>query len=395
MSQTGAFDFDTLVDRTGTASYKWDRYGDRDVIPLWVADMDFRAPAPVMDALHRRVEHGIFGYAHAPDGLVTAVRASLLEQYGWSVDPSWIVWLPGVVSGLNVLCRAVGAAGDEVITFTPVYPPFMSAPSYSERVTVRVALEEVGDRWAIDEAALARAITPRTCLLLICSPHNPVSRVWASDELSFLAGVAERHDLVLGSDEIHAGLILDEDKTHIPLASLSAATAARTVTLMAPSKTFNIPGLSCSFAVISDPRLRAKFCRAMEGIVPHVNTLGYVAAQAVYEQGEPWRRALIAYLRGNRDLVEERLSRLPGLKVTHVEATYLALIDTRATGIADPVRFFEDAGIGLSDGADFDAPGFVRLNFGCPRPLLNKALERMEKALTRRAEAARDEAPHG
>jgi len=375
------FDFDTIIDRRNTASEKWDKYLRRDIIPLWVADMDFRSPPAVIQALHERVEHGVFGYTHPPAELVEAVRAHLLADYGWAVEEEWIVWLPGLVCGLNVLCRAVGGAGDEVVTFTPIYPPFMSAPTLSDRGLVKVSLQLREGRWVADLEALERAITPRTKLLLLCSPHNPVGRAWSREELAQFAEVAERHNLVIGSDDIHAGLVLDEDKRHIPIATLSAETARRTITLLAPSKTYNIPGLGCSFAVIGDPALRRAFRKAMGRIVPHVNALGYTAALAAYRDGEEWRQALVVYLRGNRDLVAAEVNAMPGLNMAHVEATYLAWIDARATGVPDPVRFFEDAGVGLCDGADFGAPGFVRLNFGCSRSLLVEALGRMRRAL--------------
>jgi cystathionine beta-lyase len=376
------FDFDAVVDRSGTASHKWDRYEGRDVIPLWVADMDFRSAPPIIEALHKRVSHGVFGYTEPPAGLVDTVRASLRAEYRWEVSPDWVVWLPGLVSGLNVLCRAVGAAGDGVITFTPIYPPFLSAPLFAERAAIKVPLVLEDGCWQMDLKALEGAIGPGARLLLLCSPHNPVGRVWSEAELSGLAAIARRYDLVIGSDEVHAGLVLDEDKPHLPIATLSPDIAARTVTLMAPSKTFNIPGLGCSFAVISDPGLRRAFYRAMVGIVPHVNLCGFVAAEAAYTEGASWRRELLAYLRGNRDLVESSVDAMPGLRMTHVEATYLAWIDARETGIAHPAVFFEQAGVGLSDGTEFDGAGFVRLNFGCRRALLREALARMGKALS-------------
>jgi cystathionine beta-lyase len=257
----------------------------------------------------------------------------------------------------------------------------MSAPPLNGRTTVKVPLQLVDGRWVADLAALEQAITPRSKLLLLCSPHNPVGRAWSREELQAFADVAERHDLVLGSDEIHAGLILDAGTRHLPIATLSPATARRTITLLAPSKTYNIPGLGCAFAVISDPTLRQRFIRAAGRIVPHVNTLGFTAAEAAYRQGEAWRSQLLAYLRANRDLLLAEINAIPGLTMTHVEATYLAWIDTRATGIAHPGAFFEQARVGLSDGADFGAPGFVRLNFGCSRSLLLTALQRMRRAL--------------
>lgn len=207
--------------------------------------------------------------------------------------------------------------------------------------------------------------------------------MWSREELQRLADLAVRRDLIIGSDEIHAGLILDTDKVHTVTATLSPEIAARTVTLMAPSKTYNIPGLGCSFAVISNPELRRAFAAAAEGIVPHVNALGYVATQAAYQESREWLQALLAYLRNNRDLVEREVATMPGLHVMHTEATYLAWIDARPLGNARPAAFFEEAGVGLSDGADFAAPGFVRLNFGCPRSLLAEALQRMRGAVER------------
>ena len=381
MEESG-FDFDTVIDRRDTDSEKWSKYRDRDIIPLWVADMDFRSPSAVLDALHERVSHGIFGYTHPSRDLIEAVIIHLSRDFGWEVAEEWLVWLPGLVCGLNVLCRAIGDVGDEVLTFTPIYPPFLSAPLFSRRSLVRVPLVLVGSRWTVDQEALEQALTSQTRLLLLCNPHNPVGRAWTRAELEMLAEVAARHDLVIGSDDIHAGLILDPEQRHLPIATLSPDTARRTITLLAPSKTYNIPGLGCSFAIIPDAALRSAFRQAKAGVVPHVNALGYTAALAAYRDGDAWRSALLEYLRENRELVTEAIKRMPGLAMTPVEATYLAWIDARQTGIRQPGRFFESAGVGLSDGTDFDGAGFVRLNFGCPRSLLAEALRRMEVALS-------------
>ena len=374
-------DFDQIIDRRGTGSVKWDKYRDRDVLPLWVADMDFRSPPAVIDALHERVSHGIFGYTSPPDELAETVVDHLRTDFDWETSIDWLVWLPGLVTGLNVASRAVGSDGDDVATLVPVYPPFLSAPHLTGRRLVTVRLEQTNGRWGIDFDRLEQSITPRTRLFMLCNPHNPVGRAFDRQELERLADLALRHDLIICSDEIHAGLVLDTDKRHIPIASLSPEVASRTITLQAPSKTFNIPGLGCSFAVISNPSLQRAFRQAMGRLVPHVNTLGYTATLAAYRYGGEWHRELLAYLRGNRDLVERTVGELPGLSTTHVEATYLAWIDTRGAGLADPARFFEAAGVGLSDGREFDGDGFVRLNFGCPRPLLQKALQRMRDAL--------------
>ncbi len=291
-----------------------------------------------------------------------------------------------------MVCRAVGEPGDDILTFVPIYPPFLTAPGFAQRTAVRVPLVRstaatpsgsagTEDRWEMDLDLLEHSLTPRCRLLMLCSPHNPVGRAWSQAELEALAEVVLRRDLIVASDEVHSGLVLDEDKRHIPLATLNPEIAARTITLMAPSKTFNIPGLGCSFAVISDGGLRRDVVRAMEGIVPHVNLLGYVATRAAYESGEPWHTQLLDYLRGNRDLLEREIASMPGVSMTHVEATYLAWIDARGSGLADPAKDLEDAGVGLSDGADFGSPGFVRLNFGCSRKLLTEGLRRMRTAL--------------
>ncbi|MDD5295964.1 MAG: PatB family C-S lyase [Rhodocyclaceae bacterium] len=376
------FDFDTPVDRRESASVKWDRYAGRDVLPLWVADMDFAAPAPILEALYERVDHGVFGYGNPPASLAEAVVAAMKRDYGWRVRGDWLVWLPGLVTGLNVACRAVGEPGDSVFTASPVYQPFFSAPRFADREVVSARMVRVGPRWQWDFGATEAAITPRTRLFLLCNPHNPTGRVFTRDELLDVAHMAERRDLVIVSDEIHCGLVLDPACRHQPLAALDKAIAARTITLMAPSKTWNIAGLSCAFAIISDDDLRRRFQMAMRGIVPHVNVMGYAAAEAAYRLGEPWRRALVRYLRGNAARVLEAVGQMPGLSMAPVEATCLAWIDAREMGLENPVAFFETAGVGLSDGTDFGAPGFLRLNFGCPRSTLNEALHRMSAALS-------------
>ena len=381
----GVFDFDEMVDRRGTASEKWEKYRDRDILPMWVADMDFRSPPAVIEALHRRTEHGVFGYTGPPPELVEATLSMLERDHGWQVDPGWIVWLPGLVSGLNVTCRAVGEDGDEVLTLVPVYPPFLSAPGYSRRGVVRVPLREENNRWGLDFERLEAAVTPRTRLFMLCNPHNPVGRVFDRAELQGLAEFCLQRGIVICADEIHCGLLLDPDKRHIPIATLAPEVAQSTITLMAPSKTFNIAGLGCAFAVIPSEALRRRFRQVKAGIVPMLNPYGYLAATVAYRDCADWRAALIDYLKSNRDTLDEALGRMAGgLTMAPVEATYLAWIDVRGTGVSGPVRFFEEAGVGLQDGCDFDGAGFVRLNFGCPRSVLKEALSRMSRALETR-----------
>ena len=375
------FDFDQIIDRRPTASFKWDLYKGKDILPMWVADMDFRSPPEVIEALKNRLDHGVFGYTHPPAELNETALMMLESRYQWRVDEKSIVWLPGLVTGLNVACRAVGKSGDNVVTTTPVYPPFLTAPGFSDRKLVTVDLQNKGDRWQFDFDRLDSALANRTGLLILCNPHNPVGRVYTRRELKQLAALCRRHDVIICSDEIHCDLILDENKRHIPTAALSAEIAERTITLMAPSKTYNLPGLGCSFAVITNQKVRRKFKQAMAGIVPHVNVMGLVAANAAYRYGDIWLKALLDYLRGNRDRALEKIDRMPQVTMTPVEATYLAWIDCRRLKLENPVQFFEQAGVGLSNGIEFGGPGYVRLNFGCPRSILDKALQRMEVAL--------------
>lgn len=379
--ETKGFDFDRVPDRRGSSSVKWDRYVGRDVLPLWVADMDFPAAPAVMRGIRERLDHGVFGYGNPPTSLVEAVVKALRRDYGWRIQSHWLVWLPGLVTGLNVACRAVGAEGDGVLTASPIYPPFISAPRYSGREVQCARMVRLRDAWLWDFGALEATITPTTKLFLMCNPHNPTGRVFTREELLEVARIAERRDLVVVSDEIHCGLVLDPTSKHIPLASLDPAIAARTITLMAPSKTWNIPGLGCAFAVISDAELRRKFQSAMRGIVPHPNVLGYAATEAAYRHGELWRRALVRYLRKNAALTLCAVNAIPGLSMAPVQATYLAWIDARGLGLENPAAFFEAAGVGLSDGTEFGAPGFLRLNFGCNRATLEEALKRMARAV--------------
>jgi len=380
------FNFDQPVERAGGDSMKWAKYAGRDIIPLWVADMDFAAPPAVLAALRERVEQGVFGYNQPTTAQVEAVQGHLARRFGWQVEAEWIVWLPGLVTGINVACRAVGDAGDAVFTATPIYPPFLGAPVDSARRTVSAPLVRDSSGWLWDFPAVDAVLKgSRPKLMLLCHPHNPTGRVWTEDELWQLAALAEKHDMVVCSDEIHNGLVLDPNCRHRVFATLSAEIAARSITLMAPSKTFNIPGLGCAFAIISSAPLRRAFQRAMHGIVPHVNALGMAANEAALTRCDDWQAALCSYLRGNARAVERAVAELPGLDMRPVEATYLAWIDARDFaadhGIANPAKHFEGHGLGLSDGADFGAPGFVRLNFGTRRALLDEALARLARAV--------------
>jgi cystathionine beta-lyase len=375
------YDFETMVDRRNANSVKWDRYGGRDVIPMWVADMDFRCAPEIVEALRRVADYGVFGYSHAPDELVACLLGRLGDRYGWTVEPNHLVWLPDLGSGLHLACHAACDPDDEVLVMPPIYPPFLAAPTDSQRRRLDVPLRRHDGRWTMDLDAMDRAVNPRTRLVMLCNPHNPVGRLYSADELRGLLDLCRKHDLTVCSDEVHAELILDAHLRHVPTATLSVDAAARTITLLSASKTFNVPGLRCAVAVIADDRLRRRFRQAFAGLVSGGNPFGYAASLAAWRDGEPWRLELIDYLRGNRDLIERAIADLPPLAMAHVEATYLAWIDARGLGVDSPAALFEQAGVGLMDGKEFGAPGYVRLNFGCPRSLLAEALERMRRAV--------------
>ena len=379
------FDFVHPPGRRDTDSQKWQKYAGRDVLPMWVADMDFCSPPALIEALHRRVDHGIFGYARPVKSTVDSVVSAMEQRYGWKIEPSWIVWLPGLVVGLNVTAQAFAQYRDEVLTLTPVYPPFMSAPKNSGRISLQAPWQLQNGAWTVDWEALERTVTPQTKLFFLCNPHNPLARVWRRDELARLADFCLRHSLVLCSDEIHCDLILDPSRPHIPTATISPEIAARTVTLMAPSKTYNVPGLGVSIAIIPDVMRRAQFVRAAAGIVAETTALGFAACEAAYRDCEPWRQELLATLRDNRDYLLDFTAReLPGIQVeAPIEATYLAWLNVSALQLADPAAHFEKHGVGLSDGTPFGAPKgkYLRLTVGCTRTTLAEALRRMKSAV--------------
>ena len=378
-------DFDTVLSREGTASMKWDRYRDRDVLPFWVADMDFAVAPPIRRALEARLAHPVYGYTVAPDALVDAVRGHLSAEYGWDVEPGWLVWLPGVVPGLAASCRAFLGRGEAALVNPPIYHHFLDSHDERYQALIEVPLGRVDGRRTYDVEAMRAACTERTRLLMMCTPHNPTGTVFTVDELRAVMALAAERDLVVVSDEIHADLVLDERARHVPTAVACPDEAARTITLMSASKTWNIAGLNCSFAVIPDETLRARFREGARGFVPPVPPLAYEATRAAYAEGGPWRAALLEYLRGNLALIAERVAAMPGLRLEPLQATYLAWIDATALGLDDAQAWFEERGAGLSAGEQFGQAGFLRLNFACPRATLTEGLERMAKAA---AEAA-------
>lgn len=378
-----AFNFDQWVDRSHSDSVKWDKYRDRDIIPLWVADMDFLSPPAVIEALQRRVAHGVFGYGHPSPELIAAICQRMLERYDWRIKPEWLVFLPGLVCGLNLCVRAFTQQGQGTVAPSPIYPPFRQAAKLAGREQRQIPLILNNQRWVLDLPTAERALTGEERLLMLCNPQNPGGTVYRREELLAQQAFARAHDLIVCSDEIHCDLLLEPGLKHIPFASLNEDAAQRSITLISPSKTFNIAGLGASVAIISNETLRIPFCRARKGIVPEVDILALVAAHAAYHDGQEWLNELLTYLRVNRDLVSERIAAMPGLRLQPVEATYLAWIDCSGLGLDNPHAFFEQAGVGLSPGLDFGDRHFVRLNFGCRHALLNTALDRMAQAVQR------------
>jgi cystathionine beta-lyase len=384
-----SYDFDRIIDRRQTESSKWHKY-PADVLPLWVADMDFRSPEPVIRALHERVEHGVFGYGVEQPEFYEIFLERLEKRHGWRVSPEAILVIPGVIPGFNLAARALTAAGDGLLLQVPAYPPIRRVPGNVGLTSDEMELTRQPDgRYAIDFDRLEAAIGARTRMMLLCNPHNPVGRVFRRDELLRIAEICLRRGLVICADEIHGELTFSGQR-HVPIASLDAEIAARTITLMAPSKTFNLPGLKCSVAVIPNAALREKFVAAQLDLVRAVNVLGYTAALAAYRDGQPWLDALLAYLEANRDFVVEYVrTKLPGVGTAPPEATYLAWLDCRDANLpdGDPYTFFlDEARVALNDGRTFGrgGAGFVRLNFACPRSVLADALDRMRQALERR-----------
>jgi len=389
-----SYNFDSILDRRRAGSAKWNWY-PQDVIPMWVADMDFQVAEPITRALSDRIAHGVFGYEFPSDALKQTVVNWLKRRYGWEIGPEDLIFLPGLVSGLNLACRAYGHIGDTALVLTPVYPPFLSAPENNGMSAQKVLLTRADTNghvhYTIDFDAVERAITPRTRMLIHCHPHNPIGQAFSPSDTQRLAELCVQHDLVLCSDEIHCDLMLGGAK-HTPTAMLSADIAERTVTLMAPSKTFNVPGLGFSFAVVTNKRLRQQLSNAESGIIPHTNVLGLVAAQAAFSECDDWLSALLAYLTHNRDTMLAFLAEnMPGIKASMPTATYLGWLDCTVPDLKDnPYQFFlKEAQVALSDGVMFGpgGEGCVRINFGCPRTQLIDALTRMAEALHKKTGA--------
>jgi len=379
-----SFDFDRPIDRRNSGSAKWNRY-PADVLPMWVADMDFAVAPEILDALRARLDHPVLGYAVARDALRAQIVACMAQSYGWTVAPQEIVFLPGVEPGFNMSLRALLAPGDGVVVQTPMYRPILNAPGHWNLTRLDVELRGSQDgRHRVDMTALGKALDNARAFLF-CNPHNPLGKVFGRDELRAIAETCLARKIVVISDEIHCDLLFDGRK-HVPMASLGAAIADNTITLMSASKTYNIAGLKTAFAIIRNEALREKFNAARAGMVDSVNVMGLEATLAAFANAGAWKRDLIAYLQGNRDhLMKAVRTRLSGIRMHEPEGTFLAWLDCSALALPmEPQRFFLERGrVGFSAGDEFGSAGknFIRFNFGCPRAALEDGIARMESAL--------------
>lgn len=379
--------FDTTFNRQDSDSEKWNTY-ESDILPMWVADSDYAAPEAVLDALKKRLEHPVLGYGKEPQQLRELIVDRMQQLHQWKIQPEWICFIPGVVPSLNA-CRAImGPVGSKAITALPVYPHLINPTPALERPMQFFNMLNTNGRYTPDFAELEESITTDSKMLILCNPHNPVGTVYTDDELRQFAEVAAKHNLLICSDDIHADFSLYDDKPYHPIASLSPEISQRTITLMAASKTFNIAGLNCSYAIIEDTKLRQQFTTQLKGLVGGVNILGFVATQAAYEHGDAWHNKQITHLRANAEYCYEFINSLPHLSMNKMEATYLAWID--ATALSAVVKqkghknvhdYLLQYGIAVSDGTPFGNSDFIRLNLATSQDLLTQGLNKIKQGI--------------
>ncbi len=393
------FDFDEIIERRGTDCEKWDglerRFGALapDALPMWVADMDFRSPPAVIEALTRRAAHGIYGYTGMSPAFSGACVSWLKRRHGWDVEPEWIRYSPGVVSALSMLVQALTRPGDKVVFQTPVYPPIFLCLENNGRTPAANPLIEKNGRYAMDFEDLEQKLADGCAMAILSSPHNPGGRVWTREELSRFVDLCLRYGAVPVSDEIHHDLVFPPHK-HVPLAAVSPEAAEACAVCLAPSKTFNVAGLATSCIVIKNPELRERFAAAQKAnAVFDPTPFGVEALKAAYNEGGPWLDALLAYLADNFAHLKSRLAaELPDFRLHVPEATHLAWIDCSASGLPDEEikeRLLRKAGLVLNMGPSFGAggEGFVRLNFACPRAMLDQGIDRFVAAFSDRDRA--------
>ena len=379
-------DFQTVPDRVrggGGDSGKWAKYRGKDILPAWVADMDFPAAPPVLRALAERVQHGIFGYAEPTDELAETVVRYFDRKWGWKIQPEWIVWSPGLGASIHTVCRMAGEPGDDILTPAPIYHVFRKAPAMAGRNRVDIPMTLAADgEWKLDIAALEQAAGPRARVLQLCNPHNPNGKVFSADELAALAEFSRRKNLILCADEVHADLILEPNARHHCIAALDEDAANRSIVLQSPSKAYNVAGLNFAVVVIPNPDLRRRYRETAAGqVISHLNPMGMVAARAAWGgECDEWLREAILQLRKNRDELARAAREWNGVEMPRLDSTYLAWLDVRGLGVENPPAHFEAHGVGMSPGEVFGDPGWMRLNFGCPPETLREIIRRVGNA---------------
>ena len=378
-NQAGGDEFDTAPDLRGTGNLKWNH--SEAALPMWVADLDFPTAPEVTRALKKRIASGHFGYAMPTRELREAVVAFTGEIYDWRIDPDWLVFIPGLVPAIYGACRMQDGGCGRVAINLPNYHHFVSLPSRLDKEVAASHLIWEQGRWQYDFADIERQARAGLETAIIVNPHNPVGRVFPPEETRRLCQLYADTDALILSDEVHSGLVLDEEKKHVPTAVACPGIEDRLITFMGPGKTFNLAGINCSYAIIADPALRARFCQRNLGVLADVTALAYTATLAALRDGGPWRLRLLNYLRGSRDLLAEAIAPLDPIKMTPVEASYLAWLDMRSLGLDDPRAWLLKHGLDLSDGALFGGPGYLRLNFGCPRSRLRQATDILTAAV--------------
>ena len=379
------YNFDQIISRKETHSTKWLKFSDAEVIPMWIADMDFLCPPEITQPMTQRIDEGIFGYTDTPQSLTDTFIEKTKQNTGWQIENEWVVWVPGGVVGLNIACKTVLAPGDMAMVPSPIYAPFSEAPENMERGFVKTYLNDCDGRLTFDFDAIRTLLTEDTKLLFLCNPHNPGGSVFTTEELSEISSICEERGIIVCSDEIHSDLVLEKGLQHIPFASLNNHNKENSITILGPCKTYNLAGFPIAAAVIPNPELREDFIRNTKGIVAHIDNLAFVAAEKAYSDADEWHAELIQYLQINKNLLLERINKIEGLSLTGPEAGFLAWIDCRNAGFETPADFFiQEAKVGVHDGAWFGDKNYVRLNFGCPRSVLEEALNRIEKAFSQK-----------
>ena len=372
--------FDTIIDRRGSGSIKWDRRPDLD--PFWVADMDFVSPEPIREAVRKAAEFGIFGYSSAHDGVTEAVLGYIERRHGVALPEKQIIHLGGLVVALSLAVRAFGQPGDSMMTCTPVYPPFTQVGQDNDLITITVDHILVDGKWSFDFEKMEEAVTPKTKVFILCNPQNPLGRNFTKEEIVKVAEFCDRHDMVLVSDEIHCDLVLNEDEQPFFSAiNLPENLRQKLIVLQAPSKTYNVAGMGYAFAVIENDTIRRQYNAAKGHTLPEINCIAFYTAEAAYNDCEPWRQELLAYLRKNRDTITDFVrSEIPQVIIPNIEATYLAWMDCSALEYSNPAHHLEvTEKLYVSDGAFFKVPQAIRFNYGCPHTRVLEGLDKLKK----------------